>query len=350
MPSTELPLLPYFEQFISVSERGRRIRYPGKKLAPGTIKQSRCTQKLLVGFEQEYSQALRFAILKKHSVIVTQKEKKYWQRFLTRFLDFLYNKKRFLDTYIASVLKILRSFFNYLLLDKQLPVGTFHLIFKIPTPPHNPVILEPEQLKFLIHDKNFEQRLAPHLRRTKDIFVFGCTVGLRYCDLMNLKCKHLQKTAMGYHLLIHAQKTATPVQVPVPDYLITIVRKYRHETGSYLLPRLSSTNLNKQVKLLCQEAGWKAPLPKIRHRRGKAIEIRSERGLPLRFCDQVTAHTMRRTAITTLLIMGVPELVVRRISGHAPGSREFYRYVVIAQNYLNHHVRNAYQKLGNNAV
>ena len=54
---------------------------------------------------------------------------------------------------------------------------------------------------------------------------------------------------------------------------------------------------------------------------------------------------MRRTAITTLLIMGVPETMVRKISGHAPGSNEFYKYVGIAQDYLNREVKTAYQKL-----
>jgi intergrase/recombinase len=54
---------------------------------------------------------------------------------------------------------------------------------------------------------------------------------------------------------------------------------------------------------------------------------------------------MRRTAITTLLIMGVPETIVRRVSGHAPGSKEFHKYVGLAQDYLNKEVKNAYQKL-----
>ena len=54
---------------------------------------------------------------------------------------------------------------------------------------------------------------------------------------------------------------------------------------------------------------------------------------------------MRRTAITTLLIMGVPELIVRKISGHAPGSKEFYCYVSVAQDYMNQEVKIAYKKL-----
>ena len=45
--------------------------------------------------------------------------------------------------------------------------------------------------------------------------------------------------------------------------------------------------------------------------------------------------------------MGVPELVVRKISGHAPGSKEFYKYVSIAQDYLNKEVQTAFKKLVN---
>jgi len=60
---------------------------------------------------------------------------------------------------------------------------------------------------------------------------------------------------------------------------------------------------------------------------------------------KLTRCVGRRDTITTLLILGVPEQVVRRISGHAPNSKEFYRYVVIAQDYLDKHVSNAYQIL-----
>ena len=35
----------------------------------------------------------------------------------------------------------------------------------------------------------------------------------------------------------------------------------------------------------------------------------------------------RRTAITSMLSLGVPEQVVRKISGHFANSKEFYRYV-----------------------
>ena len=56
---------------------------------------------------------------------------------------------------------------------------------------------------------------------------------------------------------------------------------------------------------------------------------------------------MRRTAITTLLLLGVDEISVRRISGHAAGSKEFYRYVVVVQEYMNAKVKEAHIKLLN---
>mgnify|MGYP003551327649 FL=1 len=74
-------------------------------------------------------------------------------------------------------------------------------------------------------------------------------------------------------------------------------------------------------------------------------EIKSKTGGSWLFYQHITAHTMRRTAITTLLMMSVPENIVRKISGHAPASKEFYKYVSIAQEYLNHEVKNAYEKL-----
>jgi hypothetical protein len=43
---------------------------------------------------------------------------------------------------------------------------------------------------------------------------------------------------------------------------------------------------------------------------------------------------MRRTAITTMLRLGMNEQAVRRISGHAAGSKEFYRYVAYSQTFL----------------
>jgi integrase len=124
-----------------------------------------------------------------------------------------------------------------------------------------------------------------------------------------------------------------------------IVNRYKVKAGKYILPRLSATNLNIQIKKLIKKAGWDYVLPKLVSKQGKLAEIKTQDGKAWRFHQHITAHTMRRTAITTLLIMGVPELVVRKISGHTPGSNEFYRYVSVAQDYMNQEVKMAFKKL-----
>lgn len=343
--TTSLPLLPLFRQFISASQKGHRQKYTGKKLAPGTITQYRCIEKLLLSYEVRQHTILHITLLKKFSLPRLKKEQKYWSRFFKTFTAFLYHDKGCYDCYVASVCKVLRTFFNWLLEEKHLPIGNFHKNFRVPQQVFTPLILEPQKLQFLIKDKAFEAALPPHLRRTKDLFVFGCTVALRFSDLVNLRKENLVEAPEGLYLQLHTLKTSTLVKLPLPPYLVDIIQRYRRKTGKYLLPRLSSTNLNLQVKELCRRAGWDYDLPKVRYRMGKPVELKNGKGACLKYYEQVTTHTMRRTAISTLLIMGVPEPVVRRISGHSANSKEFYRYVVIAQDYLNKHVLEAYDKL-----
>jgi integrase len=164
---------------------------------------------------------------------------------------------------------------------------------------------------------------------------------------MQVRKVNIIKTEEDTYLSLFTQKTKTEIRVPLPPYALDIVHKYWTKAGTYVLPRLSSTNLNLQVKKLIKAAGWTYTLIKYRSYNGKMVEEKTPGGQSWPFYQHITAHTMRRTAITTLLILGVPENVVRQISGHAPGSREFYKYVAIAQQYLDTEVKKAHQKLIN---
>ncbi len=314
----QISLLPHFSNFIIASKTGRRLMPSGKKITSGTIQQYQCVFQLLNQYEQTTKEKLRICLLLRTSLREIKKEKNYWSRFYKKFLLFLHKEKNCYDQYIAAVFKIIKTFFNYLLKEKCLPVGDFHKQFRIPAQENMPVIVTPAQLNFLITNKEFEQSLTQSLQRTKDIFVFGCTVALRRQDLMRLKKDNIQFTPQGAELCLHTQKTGSVVKLPLPQYAIDIYHKYKRKAGVYVLPKLSGTNLNKQIKLLIQKAGWDYCLPKIRYKQGRAVEIKNHQNQSLRFYEHITAHTMRRTAITTLLLMGVDETSVRRISGHAP--------------------------------
>ncbi|MBK6987034.1 MAG: hypothetical protein IPH33_01650 [Bacteroidetes bacterium] len=64
-------------------------------------------------------------------------------------------------------------------------------------------------MNFLIYDKDFSNRLPERLKAPKDIFVFGCTVGLRLSDLMMLTRNNIEKVYDDYYLKVRSKKTQT---------------------------------------------------------------------------------------------------------------------------------------------
>ena len=54
---------------------------------------------------------------------------------------------------------------------------------------------------------------------------------------------------------------------------------------------------------------------------------------------------MRRTPITTMLCLGMPEHIIRKISGHSPMSKEFFRYVALAQSYQDKETSQMFDRL-----
>ena len=194
------------------------------------------------------------------------------------------------------------------------------------------IVLEPEQLNFLIYNKEFNDSLTSTLQRAKDIFVLGCTVALRVSDLLELKKSNIERTENATYIRSISKKTGTFTKIKLPQYAVEILNRNKTR-GNKVFKPIGSNNLNKYIKAIAEKAGWTQDYPKVRRIRGvptvqyKAGTTRTN----YRFCDLLSTHTMRRTAITTMLNLGVEEGNVRKISGHAPGSVEFYKYVKYSQ-------------------
>ena len=104
-------------------------------------------------------------------------------------------------------------------------------------------------------------------------------------------------------------------------------------------------------------AGWTEEIHKTRNKRGQPQTIFKETDTKTnyRFCDLVSSHTMRRTAITTMLRMGMNETNVRLISGHTAHSPSFYRYVFFADSFMEEEMDKFHAKFnalikGNNSL
>jgi site-specific recombinase XerD len=339
----ELSFFDLYNRFISDSKKGKRLQPNGKRISEGTIKNYEYTSKILQGFCAKKGFELRIKSYRFLSSREAEREKNYWKKFYKHFTDYLYNTCGYFDNYAGLIIKNIKAFFNYLNKELALAVGEFHKQFYVRKEEISIFTLMPEELNYLIFDKEFEQSLSMRMKEVKDVFVFGCTVALRVSDLIALKKSSLRIINNQYYLAVRSQKTNTDTLVKLPGYAIAIINKYKTKKGA-LLPRFNKSNLNEYIKQLLELAGFKNEVLLHRTRRGKAIELKKEIQA-YRFCDVASTHIMRRTAITTMLCLGMPEQLVRKISGHSANTKEFYRYVLWAQAYMDQETEKVFDKL-----
>lgn len=161
---------------------------------------------------------------------------------------------------------------------------------------------------------------------------------------MALKVKNFEKLDNRYYIVKQSIKTNTISRIKIPDYVHKILLKYKGKQST-LLPKISLNQFNKNLKRFAEIAEWTDVVGKERSKRGIRKELKMKNGKAYRFCDLISSHTMRRTAITTMLILGMPEPLVRKVSGHAANSQEFYKYVKYTDSFVDAETDKVFDKL-----
>jgi site-specific recombinase XerD len=339
----EFCFLTLFEKFVQDCKKGKRLQPNGKRISKGTISNYSTTLKLLREFSQKKEFKLRIRNIRKLTSREIETEKNYWKKFYKRFSDYLYDDLQCYDNYAGQCFKNIKVFFAYLNKEILLGTGDFHKLFYVRKEEIPIFPLLPEELNNLIYNKAFEESLPGRLKEAKDFFVFGCTVALRVSDLLALSKSNVRVINGQYYLSVRSVKTSTDSLVKLPSYAVDIILKYQKQKRK-LLPLFNASNLNQYIKLLLEKAGHTQEVHLTRERRGTVVR-QLNKGKTYRFCDAASTHTMRRTAITTMLCLGMPEQLVRKVSGHSPNGKEFYRYVLWAQTYQDLESEKVFEKL-----
>jgi len=338
-----LPIMDLFQKYIQETSKGRRLQKNGKLVSKSTIKNYQALRMNLVKFFEKDNTIFYVNINYRYSKRNFEFEKRNYRVFYRKFTDYLF-LKGCTDNYVGLLVKTFKSFFIYLNQFKGYRTGDFFRDFYARREEIPVLVLDQSKLQFLIGDSAFENGLPVHLRVCKDIFVVGCSIGLRFSDLMALKVKNFEKLDNRYYIVKQSIKTNTISRIKIPDYVHKILLKYKGKQST-LLPKISLNQFNKNLKRFAEIAEWTDVVGKERSKRGIRKELKMKNGKAYRFCDLISSHTMRRTAITTMLILGMPEPLVRKVSGHAANSQEFYKYVKYTDSFVDAETDKVFDKL-----
>lgn len=152
--------------------------------------------------------------------------------------------------------------------------------------------------------------------RARDVFVFGCGVGLRVDDLMRINDYHLIDGAFEFLTAKNSKK----VLIPLHWLSQSIYNKYHGK-----LPVFNSAwAFGKHLHGLCRLAGITEKKLIVKTNGGVTNGHYVER------CDLVSPHTMRRSFATNAILSGIPDRQVMEITGHE-SMEAFKKYVRITQ-------------------
>jgi site-specific recombinase XerD len=309
-----IAILPLYNAFIQESISGARRKKNGEKIKPSTITNYKSVYKNLIQFSEKSGFEIRLCDASRLTAREHKSEKRYWKKFYVQFTNYLY-KNGGHDNYVGYNIKYFVAFFNYLKKEKDFDTGNFQTLFYVRKEQVPILVLNVEQLRFLIHNDTFNTSLTPNQQKVKDIFVFGCFTGLRFSDIIKLTNKNFEEIEGILYLKVKSQKTKTYSLMRLSEHAAFVYKKYSDTSAkTACFNFISLFNFNKNLKKIGELAGWDNEVVKCREILGKEKTLfRNGDDSEYRFFDLMSSHMMRRTAITTMLILGMPENLVRNV-------------------------------------
>ncbi len=265
-----------------------------KKKTPGTLKTYGIVKGHLQAFDKKSKYGLSFENVNRD--------------FLDKYLDYLEQDARLAPNTIAKNLQILKVFMN-VGYDRNYHSNSWYKKISVSWEESENVALSRKEInKLFKHDFSDNQRLE----RVRDLFVFGCNIGLRIGDLQNIKPHNIIDIEGEKRISIITQKTMVPVIIPCHDQVLEIFKKYND-----VLPKISDQKFNQFIKEACKEAGLTAT--------GRLLKAPDKK-----LFENISSHTMRRSFCTNLYNEGVPPAVIMKISGHKTETA-FLKYIKVSQ-------------------
>jgi integrase len=250
-----------------------------------TIKRYEYNRKLLESFEVSRQKKIQFNEINKS--------------FYNTFLEYcVINKKHSANTLRRNV-GLFKTFLYWALEGGYTFKADFQK-FKAPTSQAtDEVALTLEQVQE-VFEYDFTDNKK--LEKVRDLFVFGCSTGMRISNYSKVQEKDIQ----GDFIKVRDQKnTNKSLEVPLNDFSKYILKKY-----DYNLPSISNQKFNDYIKEVFKELGYNENIKKtIKIGKDLIEEIN-----PL--YERISSHTARRSFITIMKNKKIPDKIIMGYTGH----------------------------------
>lgn len=319
-------LVDLFKKVIKESETGERRTKHGKMIDKGTIKNYRVTLANL----EKFPESTKFKDLN--------------HLWYNRFTNFLWDQRKYYDNSVGGQISRLKLALNYGVESGVIKEKIYNNKWITWREEIDILVIYPEELRVLSQIEFDSDRIS----RTRDIFLMGCMTCFRVSNLLSLT----EDDLLNDSIRVLSVKTLKPIFIKLNPVAMGIINKYRGKYNT-LLPEISDQKFNKNLKDMAKELkkyisdenlklvgnDWSKPFIRTRYKRGQAVRVKTE------ITEMISSHTMRRTGITNLLMSGLSEIEVKAISGHSFGSREFGKYVKIAEQFIDRKAASAWEQI-----
>ncbi len=224
------------------------------------------------------------------------------ETFYFAFVNYMRYDEGLLDNSLDKHIKNLKLFMNYSF-EKKKHTNLFFQTFKRTRAKSDFVVLNRKELIDLAY--NYKPKIGSLKDRIRDTFIFGCSTGLRFGDLVSLTKGNfvIKRDGINNKILDNSTdtyiwlttiKTNEQLKLPISNFIFDLIKKYDLENNEPTFLKHNNQVFNRTIKDICKEIGF-TEMTKLSKKKGKA-DFHSEK---MKY-EFISSYTMRRTFITQM--------------------------------------------------
>jgi len=270
-----------YQEFLDEKEND----YTGNSISNSTLKRYKCNKNLLEDFESNCKVKITLG--------------KFDDKLYNKFLKYCIEEKKHSANTLHRNVGLLKTFLLWAL-NKKYTYNNNFITFKKPAKfTTDEIALNFEQVE-LIYNYDFSDN--KRLERVRDLFVFGCTTGMRFGNYSTISRSDVDG---NFIRVIDLKSKSKNLAIPLNSISKSILEKY-----DYNLPSITNQKMNEYIKEVFKKLEFTDEIKKTMKYGDELVDQKAE------FWTRISSHTARRSFITIMKNKRVPDKVIMSYTGH----------------------------------